>query len=129
MLGGQLFKASRRYGIPISSLIFVLKDKEKRKEWRRYALGFLAFVLSMGYGESSSLSELLGGRDWLVRMVYGLLLGTIIAIAGFVYAIIIMPLIWLLHLPYSFKIGDYDFLWEDFVRYSALGFCIWRAIL
>lgn len=86
-------------------------------------------VLSIGYGENSTLMKWCGGKDWLVRIVYGLLLGIIVAGVGFVYAIIIMPIVWLIRLPYSFKVGKYDFLWEDFVRYSALGACIWGAIL
>ena len=128
MIGGQAIKAIRRFGIPISSLIFILRNEKNKKEWNKYLLGFLAFVLSMGYGENSTVSKWLGGRDWLVRLVYGLLLGVIVASAGFVYAVIIMPVIWLAKIPYSFKVGKYDFLWEDFVRYSALGLCIWRAI-
>lgn len=129
MLGGQMMKWTRRFGIPLSSLAVVVSKEKTRKDWKKYVLALLALVLSMGYGENSKLSKLCGGRDWLVRMVYGVLLGIIVAVAGFVYGVIIMPLIWVLHIPYSFKIGKYDFLWEDFVRYSGLGFCIWRCLV
>ena len=125
MIGGQALKWTRRFVLPVSSVLIGLRKKNKRTYW----LALLALVLSMGYGENSRLSKLCGGRDWLVRWVYGLLLGIVVACAGFVYGVIIMPIVWLVHLPYSFKIGKYDWLWEDFVRYSALGICIWRAIL
>lgn len=82
----------------------------------------------MGYGEDSKLMKLCRGKEWLVRIVYGLLVGGVVALAGFVYGIIVMPLIWSVKLPYSFKIGKFDWLLEDFVRYSTLGFCIWRCI-
>ena len=124
MMGGQFLKPLRRFGIPIASLTVAYK----KKKYREMALLLLGVVLSMGYGENSRLSKLCGGRDWLVRWVYGLLLGGIIAVSGFVYAVIIMPLVWLLHVPFSFKIGKYDFLWEDFIRYSALGICIYQCI-
>jgi len=128
MIGGQFLKVVRRYGTPISSLIFVVSNKEKRKNWKIYLLALLALVLSMGYGQNSRLSKLCKGNDTVVRLIYGFLLGLIIGIAGFWYAIFIMPFVWVKHLPYSFKIGKYDFLWEDFLRYGALGFCIWGAI-
>ena len=124
MIGGQKFKAIRRYGIPITSLSVGLK----KKKWKTAVLVLLSLVLSMGYGENSKLSKLLGNRDWLVRLVYGLLLGIILAIFGFVWSIVILPIAWLVRIPYSFKIGKYDWLWEDFVRYGALGICIWRYL-
>lgn len=85
-------------------------------------------VLSMGYGVDSKLGKLCGGRDWLVRWIYGLLVGGVVAISGFVYSVILMPLAFLFRSNFSLKLGDYDLILEDFVRYLTLGFCCWRVI-
>ena len=125
MLGGQTWKWTRRYVLPASViLIDINNSKNKKKYW----LLLLMLVLTMGYGVDSKLGKLLGGKDWLVRLVYGLLVGIVVALAGFVWSVIVMPIAWLVRIPYSFKVGKFDFLWEDFVRYSALGLCIWRAL-
>lgn len=123
MVGGQTAKWTRRYLLPSVSILYGSK-KSKKVYW----LGLLAPVLSMGYGKDSKLNKLLGGKDWLVRMVYGAMIGGIVGLAGFAWSVIVMPLAFLVRIPYSFKIGKFDWLWEDFVRYSALGVCIWRAI-
>ena len=124
MMGGQFLKPLRRYGIPIAAILASIKRREKRKYW----LISLMVVLSMGYGVDSKLGKLLGGRDWLVRWVYGLLVGGVVALAGFVYGIILMPIAFLFRCNFSFKIGKYDFIMEDFIRYSTLGFCIFQCI-
>ena len=124
MIGGQFLKPIRRFGIPIASLVTAWK-KKKRREW---FLLLLSIFLSMGYGENSKFYRWFGGRKWLVRMVYGLLVGGAVALAGFVWAILIMPLAYMVRFPYSFKIGKYDWLWQDFYTFSLLGFCIYMCI-
>ena len=125
MIGGQALKWTRRFVLPVSSVLIGLRKKNKRTYW----LALLAIVLSMGYGENSKLYKLTGGRKWLIRLIYGGLVGGVVALAGFVWALIIMPLAFMIRFPYSFKIGKYDFLWQDFYTYSCLGCCIWRTIL
>ena len=124
MLGGQKFKLSRRAGIPLAGIAFAKKDKKNS-----YLLGLLFIVLSMGYGVDSKLGKWLGHRDWLIRWVYGLLVGLIVALAGFVYGIILMPIAFLFRSNFSLKVGKYDLILEDFIRYLTLGFCIWRVVL
>ena len=127
MMGGQFFKASRRYILPISSVLMGLRKKKERSN-REYFLLLLMAALSIGYGENSKLYKLTGGRKWLVRLIYGSMVGSIIALAGFVWALLIMPLAYMVRFPYSFKIGKYDFLWQDFYTFSLMGLCIWRVI-
>ena len=124
MIGGQCHKWVRRYLIPLTSTAFVVK----KKKWRATVLLLLAIALSMGYGENSKFYKYTGGRKWLVRLIYGSMVGSIIALAGFVWALLIMPLAYMIRFPYSFKIGKYDWLWQDFYTFSLLGICIWRAI-
>jgi hypothetical protein len=133
MWGGQLQKWVRRYGIPALAILIDNLSKEDDEDegvnWRAFFLLLLAGVLSMGYGVDSKLGKLFKSKDWIVRIAYGLLLGAVTSLAGYYYGLIILPIAWSIRLPFSFKIGKFDWLWEDFVRYSALGFCIWRAIL
>ena len=83
----------------------------------------------MGYGENSKFYKYTGGRKWLVRLLYGLVVGGVVALAGFVWALLIMPLAYMVRFPFSFKITPTkDFLWQDFYTFSCLGYCIWRAI-
>ena len=125
MMGGQFCKPLRRYVLPTASMLMGWKKRNKRK----YFLGLLLVILSMGYGVDSKLGKILGGKDWLVRLVYGLLVGGVVAIAGFVWSVIIMPIAFWVRINYSFKIGKYDFIIEDFIRYGCLGICIWRVIV
>ena len=111
--------------MPVSAILIDINNaKNKRKYW----LGLLMLVLTMGYGVDSKLSKLLGGKDWLVRLVYGLLVGGVVALAGFVWSVIALPIAFWVRINGSFKVGKYDFIYEDFVRYSVLGVCIWRCI-
>lgn len=122
MYGGQKKKSVRRYGIPfISSLTGIIKDGF---DWRD--LTFLLWIplLSMGYGENSMLMGLLGD-DWIVRIVYGILLSIPFFFfgwkKGFLSAILLAG-------AFSIKAGSLghlswfgDLLIEDIIRYSVLG--------
>ena len=123
MMGGQKIKALRRYGIPTLSLVIGKKGKKRDK-----FLLLLALFLSMGYGENSKLYELCGGKWWLVRLVYGVMVGVPVVLAGYVWGALIMPLAYMVRFNYSFKVGKYDFLWQDFYTYSLLGYCIWMVV-
>jgi hypothetical protein len=124
MIAGQKFKQLRRFGIPIASLTVAIK----KKKYRAMALLLLGVFLSMGYGENSKFYKWTGGRKWLIRLIYGFLVGLPVAIAGFYWSLIIMPLGFVIRFPFSFKIGKYDFLWQDFFTYSLLGGCIYMVL-
>jgi hypothetical protein len=119
MIGGQKSKWVRRYLIPsIASIYTALK--KKKKKWKATFFLPLIAILSMGYGESSKLRKLLGGSDFWTRIVYGLLIGLFFIPFGKWYALIVMPIAYSVRAG-GFKIGKYDWLWEDFIRYSCLG--------
>jgi hypothetical protein len=113
-LGG---KAPRRFGI---SAIALLSGGIKRG-WP-----FLLFlpVLIMGYGENSVLMGLLNA-DWLVRIVYGLLLSLPFFFFGWrrgAFALVLLPI------AFSIRAGSFghvgwfgDVLIGDIIRYGALG--------
>ncbi len=76
LIGGQVNKATRRFGVPVSVLIMsLMSDKDKKTKLKSVGLLAMIGVLSMGYGENSWLRKLLKGNDVFTRIVYGVLLG------------------------------------------------------
>jgi hypothetical protein len=133
MTGGQLIKATRRYGVPLLAAAFMyLGQEKKRDKIKGLVLLILIPLLSMGYGQNSKLFSWLK-KDWLVRLAYGLLVSIPFWFFGGWYASIALPLAYSIRdkwlpLP-SFKVyKDYDFLWEDFFRFLTLGVLITLTI-
>lgn len=132
MLGGQKIKGLRRFGIPGTvSLITTYKLLKNRKKLTKnkkvtpleYVLLLLAFILSMGYGENSWLMKVCK-KDWIVRIVYGVILSIPFLILKLWIAPLLLAAAWSVRAG-GFKIyKGYDFLWEDFIRYTTLGVCI-----
>ena len=121
MWGGQQNKWVRRFLIPsIASLYAATKKKEK---WKSSFYLLLMGILSMGYGGGSKLSKMFGHRDWLVRIVYGLLVAIPFLALGRWWALV-LPIAW------SIRAGSFDitptkqFLWEDFIRYKTIGILV-----
>ena len=122
MIGGQCKKWTRRYIMPsLASAYTVLKRKKARYKGL-FLLSLIGF-LSMGYGEGSWLRNKLGGSDVLTRIVYGALLSIPFWIVGKWWAGLILPGTFLVRAG-SFKVGKYDWLWEDFIRYGSLGILV-----
>jgi len=96
-------------------------SKEKKKKWKGVYFLPLIGVLSMGYGENSWLRKVCGGKDWITRIVYGLLLAIPFLFFAKWYALIALPIAFSIRAG-AFEIGwGKQFLWEDFFRYSTLG--------
>lgn len=93
--------------------------RKKEKKYKVSILLLLSGVLSLGYGEDSALRKLCK-TDFLTRIVYGLLLSIPFLFFGKWYASIALPIAFSIRAG-SFKIGRYDFLYEDFIRYATLG--------
>lgn len=127
LIGGQINKAVRRYGVPVSLYGMTWassKDKSKAQRIKEIVLLSLIGLLSMGYGQDSKLNKWLK-HDWLVRIVYGLLLSVPLLIIKFVWFVpIILSGAWSIRAGslFSFKIKDrqFDILIEDIVRSVAL---------
>ena len=130
MIGGQKIKGIRRFGIPgMASLVttFKLLKYKKKVYAKEYALLVLMFLLAMGYGENSWLMKVCK-QDWIVRIVYGLLLSIPFLFLGFYWAALTLPVAWSIKAG-GFKIyKEYDFLYEDLIRYLTLGTCIASVI-
>lgn len=125
-----MMKWTRRYGIPLSSAMFlyVHKKKEGKEKWRALIIGWLLIALSIGYGQNSTLFRILGGKDWLVRIVYGLIISVPFLFWGMWYASPVLALAYSFRAG-GFKIGDkFDFLFEDFVRFSVIGTLVFTII-
>ena len=132
MIGGQVHKPARRFGVPILTVIYSIyndiKDSKGSKV-RNLIFLLLAPILIMGYGENSKLLKIFK-KDWIVRIVYGVLISIpfgLFVLANdlnfFIYIICLASLV----LAYSTKagrlghIGEFDFLIEDMIRFSVIG--------
>ena len=121
MFGGQAIKGIRRFGIPgLATTTAGVKDiKDKKLRWKVYLLSLLSFILAMGYGENSWLMKVFK-KDWVVRIVYGCLLSVPFLVMGVWVSPLLLAGAWSIRAG-GFKIYKYDWLWEDFIRYSTLG--------
>lgn len=120
MIGGQKNKAARRYGIPGTAFLVALWQGVG---WRSLAILLFIPTLAMGYGENSLLVQWLHA-DWIVRVVYGLMLALPFAFFGLVrLAIAAVCLVgtFSIHAGSMGTIGGFDLLAEDLIRYATLG--------
>ena len=126
MLGGQVWKGFRRFLFPILSGIFLA---QKRKSFKQLLVAIpLMLVTSVGYGVDSVIMKLFK-HEWLVRLVYSSIVCLVFCIAlpynsmfdvvCRVISVTVTTVAFQLRLG-GFKIGKYDFLFEDFFRASAI---------
>lgn len=139
LVGGQINKGVRRFGMPLTTTalgaISLLKRKDKQWWVALFILLYIP-ILSIGYGVDSVLGKWLGGREWLIRLLYALvccvpLLMIQIFVQDWWKLAIMLPMI-----VGSFqvraggvKVGNYDLLWEDVIRSLVLGSCVaWSLV-
>ena len=134
MIGGQINKAVRRFGIPSVAVIYGMVKAIKKNNRKRDKAKFIIFtllipILSMGYGVDSLLTKVFK-KDWIVRIAYAFLLSIPIAIYMFttsqfgfnyIYYLISLALAYSVRAGSLWKIGKYDILIEDMIRYFVLG--------
>ena len=127
LIGGQIEKSVRRYGVPTFAFAFafVQDKKNKARDKIRY-LWLLALIgiLSCGYGEKSWIKKLCK-TDGLTRLVYSQLLAIIFIVAGcrFYVAIPVLACTFQIRAGKLFSIGKFDFLIEDIFRSAAIFAC------
>jgi len=118
-------KAPRRFGIGIFS--FITAIFHDGFDWKDCTFLLLIPFLIMGYGENSFLMGWLGS-EWLVRVVYGLLLSLPFFFFGWrrgAFAGILLAIAFSVHLGSFGNIAGFgDLLGEDAVRYGILGILI-----
>jgi hypothetical protein len=122
MYGGQKNKAVRRFGLPAIATGYGLSV---RWDWRYFAfLGFIP-VLVAGYGVDSALGNWLGHIEWLIRLVYALLLSLPFFVFGLwrgVWASVLLVVAFQVHAGSLGHIAWFgDLLGDDIVRYGVLG--------
>ncbi len=119
--GGQKNKGTRRFGIPGLAFILSLFDGF---QWKDLVFLLLIFPLCMGYGENSILMGFLG-VEWLVRLVYALLLSLPFFLFSWRRGLIASVLLIGAFQIHAGSLGHIswfgDLLIEDIVRYSVLG--------
>lgn len=121
MYGGQKNKAVRRFGLPSIAIGYGFS---MGWDWRYLAfLGFIP-VLVMGYGVDSVLGGFLGHIEWLIRLVYAVLLGIPFVFFGlwrWIIATILLIIAFQIHAGSLGNISWFgDILIEDIIRYSTL---------
>jgi len=112
--GKQGGKAPRRFGIPAICLLI------------GWPVGLLlAIPLSIGYGVDSILGNWLGNIEWLIRVVYALLLSLPFLFFGlwrWVWAAILLVVAFQVQAGSLGHLNAFgDILIEDIVRYGTLG--------
>ena len=134
MFGGQIEKGVRRFGVPNMSILFLYLDDRKRSKREKLRYLFLLLmmgVLSLGYGESSWLRKLCGGKDRVTRLMYSLALALVF--------VLVKPVAWFFYIPilaiaFQIRAGElgsinlfgrkFDFLIEDIVRGMGIFVCL-----
>ena len=135
LIGGQISKGARRYGVPGATLalLFIQLLKTNKKEMKQ-CLKYLIFLLlipalTVGYGINSHLMKWLK-REWLVRVAYATMLSVPLLVYALVagqvwkYPVILALLIGAFQVRADKlgTIGDsFDILVEDIVRSLTLG--------
>ena len=122
--GGQKNKATRRFGIPGIGFLLSLGDGF---QWKDLVFLLLIPVLCMGYGENSVLMGFFGS-EWLVRLVYALLLSLPFYIFSWrrgVFASVLLAIAFQVHAGSLGSVSWFgDFLIEDILRYGFLGILV-----
>ena len=120
MWGGQQDKAVRRFGLPAIAM-----GAGFSFGWKWKYLAFLLFipVLIMGYGVDSVLGGFLGHVEWLIRLIYSLLLSVPFIVFGawrYILASVLLVVAFQIHAGSFGQIFGKDILIEDFIRYGTL---------
>ena len=137
LIGGQITKATRRYGVPVTlyGLTWIAGDQDKSKAQRIKEIVLLSMValLSQGYGENSRLRSIFK-YDWLTRIFYGLMLSIPLLIIKMVWFIpIILAGAYMVRagslFRFSVKGRQFDILIEDIVRSVCLFICTYLVLI
>ena len=124
MAGGQIEKGIRRFGVPSLSMFLVWWESLRIKKDRLRCLWMLLLIptLCMGYGVKSWLNSVTHGTEWLQRLIYSFLLLIPFVVLQKWIALLLIPAFQIR--AGGFKLGRYDFLWEDLARGSALSLAV-----
>jgi hypothetical protein len=120
MAGGQKFKQFRRFGLP--GLAFLTAWRFDGFQWRDAAFLLLIPVLVLGYGENSHLMGLIG-NEIAVRAVYAAMLSLPFYFYGWrrgLFASVALISAFQVMAGSLGKIGPFDILIEDLLRYGVL---------
>lgn len=134
MVGGQWEKGVRRYGVPCLAMVkefieMFNKDKDKKNKAKFLIFGLMIPVLSMGYGVNSFYKKIFK-KEWLIRLAYAITLSipfcaylALTGASGFKYIVCAGALIgaWQVRAGSLGRIGSFDILIEDIVRYFTVG--------
>lgn len=133
MAGGQGKiggKSLRRFGIPILSTGYALSVQLR---WQYLVFLIYIPILSLGYGVDSQLGAICGHIEWLIRLVYAILLSIPLLIFWFCRWFVSLILLITAFQVQAGSLGHIswfgDVLIEDMVRYGVLMFVIISNVL
>ena len=135
MLGGQVEKGIRRYGVPGLSMLLTWlhswKSAKKGEKLKVLAFILLIPILCMGYGVKSWIYRVTGGKDGLTRLIYAFCLSVPFAFWGLKYFICLPLLIGAFQIRAGkiTSLGKVDILIEDICRGMALGISVLVCVL
>jgi len=120
-IAGQKGKWLRRYLIPSVMASYEAFRAKGRSKYRSIVYLPLMGILSLGYGENSKIRKLCK-TDFRTRLFYGGLVAIPFLILG-KWLALVLPLVWAIRAG-GFKVGSWDWLWEDFFRYLSIGILV-----
>lgn len=131
MWGGQGFLAARRFIMPVvAAVVGVIWHLINHQAlwWTPLPLLGLMGILTIGYGEHSWIHEVFP-VDWKDRLIYGFLCSiplilTAVFCEHWIVAGLCMPCLiaaFEVRAGKLGRIGSFDILWEDIVRYLTIG--------
>jgi hypothetical protein len=136
-IGGQFYKAARRFGVPIVGALYMISANHENKELDKgkkplrltVVFGALTALLCAGYGEDSILKKLCGGREWLTRLAMAALIASVFAGysvsmhhvgPGIPVTYVLNIAAWQIRAGSLCRIWKFDILIEDICRATAL---------
>ena len=122
MFGGQKEKGARRFGLPAIATSFAIGWNGF--QWKDLAYLLFIPVLCMGYGVDSVIGAMGFHIEWLIRVVYALLLSIPFIFSGLTRWVISAIILILAFQVRAGSLGNIpwfgDILIEDICRYGAL---------
>lgn len=132
MWGGQTMKWIRPTGVALS--LYIVSILYGYSLVLSLPCLLYGLELTMGYGEKSLFYKIAHKIEWLDRLLYSLFCCIPVLILAFLFkhyfqliGCILIIGSFQVHLG-GFKIGKYDFLWEDFFRSLAISLTVTSTI-
>lgn len=131
MFGGQKEKGARRFGLPTIATGFAIGWNGF--QWKDLSFLLLIPILCMGYGVDSILGAVVFHNEFLIRVLYSLLLSIPFIFYGLTRWVICAILLIIAFQIRAGSLGNIswfgDVLIEDLIRYGVLASCVLLCVI